>query len=83
MPKNELYIERRDEGDYAIRQPGSERAATFAARSQKRQGCEGREVGCTEGVGQIGKIAPKCDQKNWLRNQVIIGISKVILLQHR
>jgi hypothetical protein len=27
MAKKELYIERRDEGDYAIRRPGSERAS--------------------------------------------------------
>ena len=27
MPKKELYVERRDEGDYAIRRPGSDRAS--------------------------------------------------------
>ena len=27
MAKKELYVERRDEGDYAIRRPGSERAS--------------------------------------------------------
>ena len=27
MPKKELYVERRDEGDYAVRRPGSERAS--------------------------------------------------------
>jgi len=27
MPKKELYVERRDEGDYAIRRPSSERAS--------------------------------------------------------
>lgn len=27
MPKRELYVERRDEGDYAIRRPDSERAS--------------------------------------------------------
>ena len=27
MPKKELYVERRIEGDYAIRRPGSERAS--------------------------------------------------------
>ena len=27
MPKKELYVERREEGDYAIRRPGSERAS--------------------------------------------------------
>lgn len=28
--KHELYVERRDEGDYAIRRPGSERASDVA-----------------------------------------------------
>lgn len=27
MAKNEFFIERRDQGDYAIRKPGSERAS--------------------------------------------------------
>jgi len=27
MPKKEIFIERRDEGDYAVRKPGSERAS--------------------------------------------------------
>ena len=27
MAKKELYVERREEGDYAIRRPGSERAS--------------------------------------------------------
>ena len=27
MPKKELYVERRDDGGYAIRRPGSERAS--------------------------------------------------------
>jgi Uncharacterized protein conserved in bacteria (DUF2188) len=27
MPKRELYVERREEGDYAIRRPDSERAS--------------------------------------------------------
>jgi len=27
MTKKELYVERREEGDYAIRRPGSERAS--------------------------------------------------------
>ena len=27
MPKKELYVERREEGDYAVRRPGSERAS--------------------------------------------------------
>lgn len=29
MAKRELYIERREEGDYAIRKPGSERASAI------------------------------------------------------
>jgi Uncharacterized protein conserved in bacteria (DUF2188) len=29
MAKNELYIERREEGDYAVRKPGSERASAI------------------------------------------------------
>jgi hypothetical protein len=27
MAKNELYIERREQGDYAVRRPGSEKAS--------------------------------------------------------
>lgn len=27
MTKNELFIERREQGDYAVRKPGSERAS--------------------------------------------------------
>lgn len=27
MPKEEVYVERRPEGDYAVRRPGSERAS--------------------------------------------------------
>jgi hypothetical protein len=27
MPKRELYVERRDEGDYAVRRPGAQRAS--------------------------------------------------------
>lgn len=27
MAKNEVFIERREEGDYAVRKPGSERAS--------------------------------------------------------
>lgn len=27
MPKKELYVERREEGDYAVRRAGSERAS--------------------------------------------------------
>ena len=30
MAKAELYIERREQGDYAVRKPGSERASTVA-----------------------------------------------------
>ena len=29
--KNELYVERRPEGDYAVRKPGSERASVVAS----------------------------------------------------
>jgi uncharacterized protein DUF2188 len=29
MAKNDLYIEKREEGDYAIRKPGSERASAI------------------------------------------------------
>ena len=29
MAKNQLYIERREEGDYAVRKPGSERASAI------------------------------------------------------
>jgi hypothetical protein len=29
MAKNELYIERREQGDYAVRRPGSERASAI------------------------------------------------------
>jgi hypothetical protein len=29
MAKNELFIERREQGDYAIRKPGSERASAI------------------------------------------------------
>jgi hypothetical protein len=29
MAKNQLYIERRQEGDYAVRKPGSERASAI------------------------------------------------------
>jgi len=30
MAKAEVYIERREQGDYAVRKPGSERASTVA-----------------------------------------------------
>jgi hypothetical protein len=29
MSKNELYIEQREEGDFAVRKPGSERAVQY------------------------------------------------------
>ena len=29
MSKNELYVERREQGDYAVRKPGSERASAI------------------------------------------------------
>ena len=29
MAKNELYIEQREQGDYAVRKPGSERASAI------------------------------------------------------
>jgi hypothetical protein len=29
MAKNELYIEQREEGDFAVRKPGSERASAI------------------------------------------------------
>ena len=29
MAKRELYIEKRDQGDYAVRKPGSERASAI------------------------------------------------------
>jgi hypothetical protein len=29
VAKNELYIERREQGDYAVRKPGSERASAI------------------------------------------------------
>jgi hypothetical protein len=29
MAKNELYVERREQGDYAVRKPGSERASVI------------------------------------------------------
>jgi len=43
MAKNEIYIERRSEGDYAIRRPGSERAS--AVEQTQREAIErGREI---------------------------------------
>jgi hypothetical protein len=38
MPKKEIYIERRDEGDYAVRRPGSGRAS--AVEPTQRQAIE-------------------------------------------
>jgi hypothetical protein len=34
-PKHELYVERRDQGDYAVRRPGSERASDVAPTQSK------------------------------------------------
>jgi hypothetical protein len=43
MAKREIYIERRPEGDYAVRRPGSERAS--AVELTQRQAIErGREI---------------------------------------
>jgi hypothetical protein len=35
MAKNELYIERREQGDYAVRKPGSERASAIVPTQTK------------------------------------------------
>jgi Uncharacterized protein conserved in bacteria (DUF2188) len=35
MAKNELYIEQREEGDYAVRKPGSERASAILPTQAK------------------------------------------------
>ena len=35
MAKNELYIERREEGDFAVRKPGSERASAILPTQAK------------------------------------------------
>ncbi|MDR3402975.1 MAG: DUF2188 domain-containing protein [Chthoniobacter sp.] len=35
MNKNEIYVERREEGDYAVRRPGSERASAIAPTQQE------------------------------------------------
>lgn len=43
MAKKEIYIERRPEGDYAVRRPGSERAS--AVEPTQRTAIErGREI---------------------------------------
>ena len=35
MPKNELYIEKREQGDFAVRRPGSERASAILPTQAK------------------------------------------------
>lgn len=35
MATNELYIERREQGDYAVRKPGSERASAILPTQAK------------------------------------------------
>ena len=45
MGKNEIFIERRSQGDYAIRRPGSERAS-------------GVEPTQAEAINRAGEIAP-------------------------
>jgi hypothetical protein len=45
MAKNEIYVERRPEGDYAVRRPGSERAS--AVEPTQRQA-----------IGRAKEIAP-------------------------
>ncbi len=35
MAKNELYIEKREQGDYAVRKPGSERASAVRPTQTK------------------------------------------------
>jgi Uncharacterized protein conserved in bacteria (DUF2188) len=46
MPKHEIFIERRPQGDYAIRRPGSDRAS----------GVEQTQAGAIE---RAGEIAPR------------------------
>ncbi|MGO8932228.1 MAG: DUF2188 domain-containing protein [Terracidiphilus sp.] len=43
MSKKEIYIERRPEGDYAVRRPGSERASAVE-RTQGQAIDRGREI---------------------------------------
>jgi len=45
MAKNEIFIERRPQGDYAIRRPGAERAS-------------GVEPTQAEAINRAGEIAP-------------------------
>jgi len=45
MPKDEIFVERRSQGDYAIRRPGSERAS-------------GIEHTQAEAIERAGEIAP-------------------------
>lgn len=45
MKKNEIFIERRQQGDYAIRRPGAERAS-------------GVEQTQSEAIDRAGEIAP-------------------------
>jgi hypothetical protein len=45
MPKNEVFVERRPQGDYAIRRPGSERAS-------------GVEPTQSQAINRAGQIAP-------------------------
>jgi hypothetical protein len=35
MAKNELFIEKREQGDYAVRKPGSERASAVLPTQRK------------------------------------------------
>ena len=43
MAKREIYIERRPEGDYAVRRPGSERASAVEPTQREAIG-RGREI---------------------------------------
>jgi hypothetical protein len=45
MGKNEIFIERRPQGDYAIRRPGAERASGIAPTQ-------------AEAINRAGEIAP-------------------------
>ena len=46
MAKNEIFVERRQQGDYAIRKPGSDRAS-------------GVEPTQSEAINRAGQIAPR------------------------
>ena len=49
MAKNSLYVERREQGDYAVRRPGSERAsAVLPTQSQAIE--RAREISPTSAV---------------------------------